>query len=112
MAEALKAALAREEVLTYIVTTKQTRYVLRILDQIGGIAFPENRIISSTVSGIPKATTLRSLMDRHPDAQSWHFVEDRCVTRPRCPLYSPLVTLSALSTRYARTTTFPKVEVK
>jgi len=80
VAEALRETLAREEVLTYIVTTKQTRYVLRILNQIGGITFPEDRIISSTVSGIPKSTTLRSLMERHPGVDSWHFVEDRYKT--------------------------------
>jgi FMN phosphatase YigB (HAD superfamily) len=80
VAGALKAALQREDVLVYIVTTKQTRYVLRILKQIGGIDFPEERIISSTVSGIPKSTTLCRLMREHSEVKSWHFVEDRYKT--------------------------------
>lgn len=80
VAGALKLALQREDLLVYIVTTKQTRYVVRILKQIGGIDFPEERIISSTVSGIPKSTTLCKLMGEHSEVSSWHFVEDRYKT--------------------------------
>lgn len=80
VAGALAAALRRPDVLVYIVTTKQTRYVVRILKQIGSIDFPEDRIISSTVSGIPKSTTLRELMASHPGLESCHFVEDRYKT--------------------------------
>ncbi|QDZ18386.1 hypothetical protein HOP50_01g08910 [Chloropicon primus] len=80
VAGALQTALEREDVLVYIVTTKQTRYVVRILKQLGEIDFPESRIISSTVSGIPKSTTLCRLMANHPDVSSWHFVEDRFKT--------------------------------
>ena len=80
VAEELKRALKREDVLVYIVTTKQARYVLRILKQIGGIDFEEDRIFSSTVSGIPKSTTLCKLMEKHKQVESWHFVEDRYKT--------------------------------
>ena len=80
MGEALASALARPELRVLIVTTKQTRYVVRILAQMANIAFPEDRVFSSTVSGIPKSTTLRELMASHPGLESCHFVEENiCV---------------------------------
>jgi len=80
VASSLQKALERRDVLVYIVTTKQARFVVRILKDIAGIDFPEERIISSTVSGIPKSTTLCTLMAEHKQVESWHFVEDRYKT--------------------------------
>ncbi|WZN59148.1 hypothetical protein HKI87_01g06730 [Chloropicon roscoffensis] len=80
VASSLQKALERRDVLVYIVTTKQARFVVRILKEIAGIDFPEERIISSTVSGIPKSTTLCTLMAEHKQVESWHFVEDRYKT--------------------------------
>ncbi len=80
--EALASALARPELRVLIVTTKQTRYVVRILAQMANIAFPEDRVFSSTVSGKPKAETIADLMASEALAgvDTWHFVEDRYPT--------------------------------
>ena len=90
MGVALEKALRRDDLDVYIVTTKQTRYVVRILSQLADIDFPDAKVISSTVSGIPKATAINELMEKHADVSSWHFVEDRFETLDGMPAASEM----------------------
>ncbi|PSC71072.1 hypothetical protein C2E20_5531 [Micractinium conductrix] len=78
VAEAIKALMHRHEV--YIVTTKQARFTEAILQQMAGIEFPMDRIFSQTVSGAPKSEVLADLAQKHPEAASLHFVEDKMST--------------------------------
>lgn len=81
----------------YIVTTKQARFALALLREIGRIPFEEDRVFSQTVSGEPKSEVLRMLEERHGGAGggggggdgegggegscvSFHFVEDKLST--------------------------------
>lgn len=77
--DAVAAARDRDE--AYIVTTKQTRFALALLREIGKIPFEEDRVFSQTVSGQPKGEVLRMLEERHSgDGASYHFVEDKLST--------------------------------
>ena len=74
----------------YIVTTKQARFALALLREIGKIPFEEDRVFSQTVSGQPKSEVLRMLEERHgggggeggegDESVSFHFVEDKLST--------------------------------
>eukprot|EP00878_Enallax_costatus_P030946 GHUV01033766.1.p1 GENE.GHUV01033766.1~~GHUV01033766.1.p1 ORF type:complete len:213 (+),score=60.36 GHUV01033766.1:674-1312(+) len=75
VAEAVKAAVQHDEV--YIVTTKQAHYTEVLLRDMAGVDFPLDRIYSTTVSGEPKASVLAHLEERHPQARSYIFVEDK-----------------------------------
>lgn len=78
VADTVKALMERQE--SYIVTTKQARFTETILSKMAGIQFPANRIFSQTVSGRPKSEVLESLQENHPNADSYHFVEDKLST--------------------------------
>ncbi|PRW56992.1 hypothetical protein C2E21_4196 [Chlorella sorokiniana] len=78
VAQAMQALMQQHEV--YIVTTKQARFTEAILRQMAGIHFPMDRIFSQTVSGRPKSEVLEMLAERHPEAGSYHFVEDKLST--------------------------------
>jgi len=87
-------AHARDSAEAYVVTTKQARFALALLREIGGIPFEEDRVFSQTVSGQPKSEVLRMLEERHRDGGtggggegpggkgnvSFHFVEDKLST--------------------------------
>lgn len=69
----------------YIVTTKQARFALALLREIGKIPFEEDRVFSQTVSGQPKSEVLKMLEERHggkdgEKSVSFHFVEDKLST--------------------------------
>nr|VFK19014.1 MAG: Phosphoglycolate phosphatase, HAD superfamily [Candidatus Kentron sp. LFY] len=64
----------------YIITTKQERFVRRLLDY-NGVAFPSDRIFGLD-RGVPKEAVLSDLSKRHPGS-CWHFVEDRLATLVR-----------------------------
>eukprot|EP00882_Tetradesmus_deserticola_P010232 GHRQ01010810.1.p1 GENE.GHRQ01010810.1~~GHRQ01010810.1.p1 ORF type:complete len:302 (+),score=126.20 GHRQ01010810.1:460-1365(+) len=78
VAEAVAAAMQQDEV--YIVTTKQAHYTETLLRDMAGIAFPADRILSTTVSGEPKSTVLAHLAEQHPGAAAYVFVEDKLST--------------------------------
>jgi phosphoglycolate phosphatase-like HAD superfamily hydrolase len=65
----------------YIVTTKETRFVQRILAY-NGVAVPEDRIFGLE-RGRPKDEVLHDLMERH-GGRTIYFVEDRLATLKRC----------------------------
>jgi hypothetical protein len=76
-------ALARDRDEAYVVTTKQARFALALLKEIGKIPFEEDRVFSQTVSGQPKGEVLRMLEERHDSGDgsvSFHFVEDKLST--------------------------------
>lgn len=77
-------AFARDNGKTYIVTTKQARFALSLLKEIGKIPFAEDRVFSQTVSGQPKSEVLKMLEERHGGEGegnvSFHFVEDKLST--------------------------------
>jgi len=64
----------------YIITTKEERFVRRLLDY-NGIDFPAECIFGLD-RGVPKETTLRDLLTRYPDRRLY-FVEDRLATLVR-----------------------------
>ena len=76
----------------------QERYTLALLKELGAINFPPERCFSMTVSGKPKTTVLRELMDLHPDAKL-HFVEDKLGTldkvwrKHQCNACAPIGTM-------------------
>ena len=80
----MKKLMEDQEV--YIVTTKQARFTETILQQMAHIEFPMDRIFSQTVSGRPKSEVLEDLQKQHPEAESFHFVEDKLSTleKVRC----------------------------
>lgn len=45
-----------------------------------GVNLPAERIHSTTVSGEPKSEVLARLVEQHPDAQGYLFVEDKYST--------------------------------
>ncbi|VFN01980.1 MAG: Phosphoglycolate phosphatase, HAD superfamily [Candidatus Kentron sp. G] len=61
----------------YIITTKQERFVRRLLDY-NGVAFPAERIFGLE-RGVPKETILRRLLTHHP-GRRLYFIEDRLAT--------------------------------
>lgn len=78
VSDTVKALVESQE--SYIVTTKQARFTETILSEMAGIQFPADRIFSQTVSGRPKSEVLENLQKAHPDAESYHFVEDKLST--------------------------------
>ena len=78
VAEAVLAAQGRDDAAVKIVTTKQGRFALAILEKMGGIVIPEEDMYSTTVSGIPKADVLRSLGTSGRPRKI--FVEDKLST--------------------------------
>ena len=64
----------------YIVTTKQARFTEALMRDMAGIPFPLDRIFSQTVSGRPKSEVLAMLQERHPNAKSYRFFEDKMST--------------------------------
>lgn len=44
------------------------------------IEFPNGRIFSQTISGTPKTEVLKLLQEKHPNASSMHFIEDKVST--------------------------------
>ncbi|KAL4538461.1 hypothetical protein Ndes2437A_g01479 [Nannochloris sp. 'desiccata'] len=78
VADCMKSLMHDHEV--YIVTTKQARFTETILKNMAGIDFPIDRIFSQTVSGRPKSEVLENLEAKHPQAGSFHFVEDKMST--------------------------------
>ena len=78
VADVMKTLMKEQEV--YIVTTKQARFTEAILHKMAGIEFPMERIFSQTVSGRPKSEVLENLYEAHPEAESFHFVEDKLST--------------------------------
>lgn len=79
VAEAVRAALAGGDEV-YVVTTKQARFTHTLLRDMAGIDFPMDRIHSTTVSGEPKSRVLARLMELHPGAGGYVFVEDKFTT--------------------------------
>ena len=78
VAEAVKKAQARSDAEVKIVTTKQGRFALAILERMGGVIIDEADMFSTTVSGIPKTDVLRTFgVDG-----TWRkiFVEDKLST--------------------------------
>ena len=74
-------AHARDNAEAYVVTTKQARFALALLREIGRIPFEEDRVFSQTVSGRPKSEVLAMLEQRHDENEtSFHFVEDKLST--------------------------------
>jgi len=76
-------AHARDNAEAYIVTTKQARFALALLREIGKIPFEKDRVFSQTVSGRPKSEVLAMLEQRHENNEnstSFHFVEDKLST--------------------------------
>ncbi|MEO1148385.1 MAG: HAD family hydrolase [Cyanobacteria bacterium J06638_22] len=74
------AEILQTEITTYIVSTKEGRFIRQLLHQ-AGIEFPAERVIGKEIKQ-PKSQTLRDLRDRHlpsSDASVW-FVEDRLKT--------------------------------
>lgn len=65
----------------YVVTTKEQRFVERLLSA-NGVSFPPERIFGLD-SGRPKEATLAHLLERYP-SETVCFVEDRLATLIRC----------------------------
>lgn len=78
VSEAVLAAQGRGDAAVKIVTTKQGRFALAILDRMGGITIPEEDMFSTTVSGIPKTDVLRTLGAEGKPRKI--FVEDKLST--------------------------------
>ena len=78
VAEAVKRAQARSDAAVKIVTTKQGRFALAIMERMGGLVIPEEDMFSTTVSGIPKTDVLRTFGTEG----KWRkiFVEDKLST--------------------------------
>lgn len=77
--EALACALDTGEV--YIVTTKQERYTAQLLGDMAKTPVPYERILSTTLSGLPKTTVLAELQEKHGDGDTrMVFVEDKIAT--------------------------------
>eukprot|EP00471_Norrisiella_sphaerica_P001005 CAMPEP_0184480962 /NCGR_PEP_ID=MMETSP0113_2-20130426/2502_1 /TAXON_ID=91329 /ORGANISM="Norrisiella sphaerica, Strain BC52" /LENGTH=482 /DNA_ID=CAMNT_0026859803 /DNA_START=160 /DNA_END=1608 /DNA_ORIENTATION=- len=74
---ALQKAVDRHEV--YIVTTKQKRFVEKLLKERLFIDFPSDRIYD-TSRGVSKATMLKRIEEKHPGASRYWFVEDKFST--------------------------------
>jgi phosphoglycolate phosphatase-like HAD superfamily hydrolase len=85
VAECMKSLINDHEV--YIVTTKQARFTKTILEKMAGIDFPMERIFSQTVSGRPKSEVLEDLEKEHPQAGTYHFVEDKLSTLEKVRTY-------------------------
>jgi phosphoglycolate phosphatase-like HAD superfamily hydrolase len=68
------------ETVSYIVTTKQERFVQQLLEH-NGVRFAAEQIIGLD-RGMTKEAVLRQLMERHP-GQQVHLVEDRMSTLRR-----------------------------
>jgi hypothetical protein len=78
VAEAVPAAQKRSDAAVKIVTTKQGRFALAILERMGKISIADDDMYSTTVSGIPKTDVLRTLgVDGNPRKI---FVEDKLST--------------------------------
>ena len=78
VAEAVLAAQKRSDAAVKIVTTKQGRFALAILERMGKISIADDDMYSTTVSGIPKTDVLRTLgVDGNPRKI---FVEDKLST--------------------------------
>lgn len=78
VSEAVLAAQGRGDAAVKIVTTKQGRFALAILDRMGGITIPEEDMFSTTVSGVPKTDVLRTLGAEGKPRKI--FVEDKLST--------------------------------
>lgn len=77
--EALACALNKGEV--YIVTTKQERYTAQLLGDMAKTPVPHERILSTTLSGLPKTTVLAELQEKHNNEDTrMVFVEDKIAT--------------------------------
>lgn len=63
----------------YIVTTKQQRFTIQLLNDMAGIPFPPERVMSQTESGRPKTERLLELESLHP-GRDYVFVEDKLST--------------------------------
>jgi hypothetical protein len=54
----------------------QARFAAELLRTLADVAFPMDRIYSTTESGQPKWQVIRMLLQRHPEYEC-HFVEDK-----------------------------------
>jgi len=73
----MRKALDRHDV--YIVTTKQKRFVERLLEKRLFFKFDSNKIFD-TSRGTPKAEILKMLQSKHPNASRYVFIEDKLST--------------------------------
>ena len=80
--EALRFCTERRDAKVTIVTTKQARFADAILVDMGGVKIPEEDLISTTVSGEPKADVLVRLEEtfNKDGASRMIFVEDKLST--------------------------------
>ena len=80
--EALKFCTERKDAKVTVVTTKQARFADAILVDMGGVKIPEEDLISTTVSGEPKADVLVRLEEtfNKDGAARMIFVEDKLST--------------------------------
>ena len=80
--EALRFCTERKDAKVTIVTTKQARFADVILVDMGGVKIPEEDLISTTVSGEPKADVLVRLEEtfNKDGASRMIFVEDKLST--------------------------------
>tara|TARA_B100000073_G_scaffold39714_3_gene29767 strand:- start:872 stop:1747 length:876 start_codon:yes stop_codon:yes gene_type:complete len=80
--EALRFCTERKDAKVTIVTTKQARFADAILVDMGGVKIPEEDLISTTVSGEPKADVLVRLEEtfNKDGASRMIFVEDKLST--------------------------------
>lgn len=80
--EALRFCTERRDAKVTIVTTKQARFADAILVDMGGVKIPEEDLISTTVSGEPKADVLVRLEETFNEdgASRMIFVEDKLST--------------------------------
>jgi len=72
--------IMQTDVITFIVSTKEGRFIRQLLQQ-AGVDFPAEQVIGKEIKQ-PKSQTLRDLRDRHlsnPEDPIW-FVEDRLKT--------------------------------
>eukprot|EP00466_Bigelowiella_natans_P008912 jgi/Bigna1/87573/estExt_fgenesh1_pg.C_220012 len=74
---ALQKAIDRHDV--YIVTTKQKRFVEKLLQERLFIDFPSENIFD-TSRGLAKGEILRRLGEQHPEASRLWFIEDKLTT--------------------------------
>lgn len=87
------AEILQTDIVTFIVSTKEGRFIRQLLHQ-AGVEVPSERVIGKEIKQ-PKSQTLRDLRDRHlsgPDAPIW-FVEDRLKTLQKVKQEADLTTV-------------------
>lgn len=78
--EATRVAMENPKGKVYIVTTKQARFTHTLMNNMAQLPVALEDIYSTAESGSPKSDILTMLMERHPNAKSYRFFEDKLGT--------------------------------